>query len=232
MKQLVSFILILGLASSCMMGVVGNGKVEEQNRNIEEFNSISASGMVEIHLRQGETHQLKLVADENLHELIETEVRKGTLYISSRENIRKAKELDFYITTPTINKLDLSGAVEVDTKGIIRTSSMNIESSGAAEVSMDIEAESIVMGLSGASKIVLNGMADQVRVGASGASEIEMLELRAREVSLSLSGASEISTHVTEKLSIGASGAADVRYRGNPSISKDISGAADIRKVD
>lgn len=214
------------------MGVVGNGKVQEQNRQIESFNSIHASGMFEIHLQQGSSYALKVVADENLHELIETEVRNNTLHISSRENISKAKELDLYISLAELNRLDLSGAVSVESKGAINANSLSIESSGAAEIEMELNSNELKLNLSGASEVELRGRSERVAVDASGASEIKLYDLACRTMTLDLSGASEVRANVSEELNIDASGASDIRYRGNPRIRKNTSGASSVKKAE
>lgn len=213
------------------MGVSGNGKVREKERNVEAFNTIEASGMFELHIKQGDRHSVRLVADENLHELIETEVRGGTLEVHSRENISRAKELDLYITVPKLNGLHLSGAVSVDSEGFIPGDDLSIETSGAAEISLGIRASSIAMSLSGASEVNLSGTAERVAVSASGASEIHMYELQTRSLSLDLSGASEVRCNASESLRVDASGASDIRYRGNPKVQQSLSGAASIKQV-
>ena len=230
MTRIASFLFILFLANSCMMGVVGNGKVQEQNRTVESFNAIHASGMFEIHIREGSSNSIKLVADENLHELIETEVRNNTLHIRSRENISKAKELDLYISVEELNNLDLSGAVSVKSKGVLHSSNIEIESSGAAEIDMQLETDRIRMSLSGASEVRISGTSESVSIDASGASEIKMGDLQCKNMNLNLSGASEVEAFVTEELEIDASGASDIRYRGNPRIKQDLSGAASVKK--
>jgi len=214
------------------MGVVGNGKVEEQNRDVDTFNAIHASGMFEIHLREGQSNQIKIVADENLLDLIETEVRNNTLHVRSRENISRAKELDLYISVPELNHLDLSGAVSVKGKGTLHSRNLEIESSGAAEIDLELETTRIRLSLSGASEITMSGRSESVSVDASGASEIKLGELECKTMSLNLSGASEVKAFVTEELEIDASGASDISYRGNPRIRQDLSGAASLKKID
>jgi hypothetical protein len=81
-------ILILALSlNSCMLGVSGNGSVSEENREITAVKRIEASGMFELTLVQGEP-SLKIIADENLHELIETNIDGDRLIISTKKNIR------------------------------------------------------------------------------------------------------------------------------------------------
>lgn len=229
MKNFLSLLLIPLLLSSCGLGVSGNGNVEEQNRKVEAFDRIEAGGMFELHLVQSETHRLKVVADENLIDLIETYVDGGVLHIRSKENIREAKELDIYIAVPELEKIELSGAVEIDGKGVFASKDLRIESSGAAQIDLEIKVEDLELELSGATEIELRGSAENVRIEASGASEIELFELKVRNMRVDLSGASELEINVSDDLQIEASGASDIKYRGGARISRqNLSGAASV----
>lgn len=229
MKRILSLLFVTSLLSSCMVGVSGNGHVDEETRKVENFDGIDVGGMFEIHLVQSANYDVKVVADENLMELIETYVEGGVLKISSRENIRKAKELDIYISAPNYNSLDLSGAVTVDNKGSIRSTDLSINSSGASEINMNIDTQKLNLDLSGASEVRLSGIAEYVNISASGASDMEMFELKTKEMKLSLSGASEVDCNVSEDLQIDASGASEINYIGSATISrKDLSGASSI----
>lgn len=229
MKKFLSLLVFPFILSSCVIGVSGNGNVEEQSRNVEAFDRIEASGMFELHLVQSEAHRLKVVADENLMDLIETYVEGGVLHIRTKESIREAKELDVYISMPELEKIDLSGAVEIDGKGVFTAKDLRIESSGAAQIDLEIEVEDLDLELSGATEIKLRGSAENVRIEASGASEMELFALRVRKMRVDLSGASELEVNVSEDLQIEASGASDIKYRGGAHVSRqNLSGAASV----
>lgn len=231
MRKLLSAFVLIGLLSSCMLGVQGNGKVEEANRSVEDFNRISVSGMFEVHLRQADENSLKVVADENLHELIESRVENGVLQISTKEDIGRAEELDLYIGLKDLEAMEFSGAVSVKNVGELSGAELHLESSGAAEIKLSVDYDQISIELSGASEIEMSGEADQLRLSSSGASEVKFFELKVDRMRLDLSGASDVEVSVEEDLSLEASGAAEIVYRGNPEISRsELSGAASLRK--
>ncbi|WP_421753456.1 head GIN domain-containing protein [Croceimicrobium sp.] len=231
MKSILSFIAVLALTTSCMVGVTGSGKVIEENRNVEEFDGIDASGMFEIHLVQADVHRLKVVADDNLMDLIETYVEGGVLHIRSRKSIGKAKELDVYISSPDYESIQLSGAVTIDNKGTLDVNDLDIESSGAAQITLSVDADDIKLELSGATELNMSGTADKVSIEGSGASECKMFDLNCRKMRIDVSGASELEVNVSEELEIEASGASDIRYRGNGRIVRqNLSGASNVVK--
>lgn len=211
-----------------MLGVSGNGSVSEENREITAVKRIEASGMFELTLVQGEP-SLKIIADENLHELIETNIDGDRLIISTKKNIRKAKHLEIVISSPEFKNLQLSGAVSIHSKGSLKGDELRIETSGAAEVDLTIDYDELRCEHSGASEVELKGMARSVRISSSGATDLRLFELDVRNMRLDLSGASEARINVSRELSVEASGASEIRYKGNPKITKtELSGASSI----
>ena len=116
-KRIFLLIVIAITLNSCINTIDGNGEVVKENRNIESFNKIDISGGFEIIMNQGNEERLELEVDENLLELIETEVKNNTLYISSLEPIGNASSLKLYITIANIEDIDASGAIELKNKG-------------------------------------------------------------------------------------------------------------------
>ncbi len=211
-----------------MIGVSGNGDVKEVARQVSSFNEIEASGMLEIILVQGETG-LKIIADENLHELIETEVRGNRLMIRTTKNIRHYKKLEIHLSSQEFEEIEVSGAVSIRSEGTISGNDLSLESSGAAEVKALLDYDKLRCELSGASELELKGSARTVSISSSGASDLKLFDLAVRNMRLNLSGASEARINVSRELSVEASGASEIRYKGSPKITKtELSGASSI----
>lgn len=230
MKNLVTLLLVSVLLSACgINGVEGNGNVKERIRDVQSFEGLEVSGRFDVYLVQSASSGLTVIADENLHELIESRVENGVLKISSTRSIYNAEELKLVVSTAQFNELDFSGAVELRSDGTISGKSLRLSVSGAAEVDLILDYNRLTADLSGASEINLSGKVKKVRFDASGASELALSNLEVEEMDLDCSGACEADIFVTKSLSIEASGAAEIEYKGNPVITKsDLSGAASI----
>ena len=97
MKKSIQFLTIAFVAvllTSCNMGmfnsVNGNGNVVTNDRTSQEdFTKIKVSSGLDLYITQGSNKEVILEADENLHDIIFTEVRDGELRIYSEKSIWK-----------------------------------------------------------------------------------------------------------------------------------------------
>jgi hypothetical protein len=169
-------------------------------------------------------------ADENLLELIRSEVRGSTLVIDTRENIRNSKEMNLYITFKDLSDMDLSGAVEVKSDGKLKFGDLSIDGSGASEITLELDADRLECDFSGASEIELMGKADYCSIDNSGASELDAYDFIVGEYNIEISGAGEAKIHCTDVLTARISGAASIRYLGDPKVDSRVSGAGSIKK--
>ncbi|MCD4746553.1 MAG: DUF2807 domain-containing protein [Bacteroidales bacterium] len=227
------FLLISSFSTGCFIeGIVGNGNVVKQERQVSSFSAIKVGGAFEVHLTQGNTESLTIEADENLMDIIETKVRNNTLIISTKESIRKSKALNLYISFKDIENLDISGAVEVKGINKMNFKTLSIEGSGASEVELKLTANELELDFSGASEIELSGNASIVELDISGAGEFMGEDLETDKFIVSISGAGNAEINVKDELEIDISGAANLKYKGNPRIvNQNVSGAGSIKKL-
>jgi hypothetical protein len=228
--------LILGLvtlsSSACMFmkGVDGNGNVKKETRDVSSFDAIKIGGAFDIFLSQGNSEGLVIEADENLLDLIKSEVRNGTLVIDTKKNIRDSKELNLYISFKDLKKMNLSGAVELESEGKLTFDNLKINGSGASEITLELEANKLECDFSGASETELIGSAKYCSVDSSGASELDAYDFVVGEYDIEISGAGDAVNHCSEVLNAHISGAASIHYKGNPKVDSHVSGAGSIKQ--
>tara|TARA_B100000809_G_C15109774_1_gene520132 strand:+ start:583 stop:1284 length:702 start_codon:yes stop_codon:yes gene_type:complete len=224
--------LVIALTlNSCIDSIDGNGNVVKEKRTISSFNRIDISGGYEVLVNQGADELLEIEADENLLELIETEVRNNTLFISSTHPIGGSESLKLYITTVKLVDIDVSGAIELSNKGTFKSENLNIDVSGAADIDLDVNVENLTMDMSGASETTLTGEADNFEIKLSGAGELEAEKLKTRNTSIDISGAGSATVFAKKTLDISVSGAASVKYKGSPKVTQNISGASSVTQL-
>ncbi|MFC2097513.1 head GIN domain-containing protein [Bacteroidota bacterium] len=225
------FIIFFLFFSSCYgPHVVGDGNVVEETREVSDFNKLEISGAFRVFLTQGNNESLKLVADENLHEYIKTRVINNRLIIESTIKILKAKKRHLYIQVKSLEDINLSGAIKLESKSAITAEKLKIEAGGAVEIDLDVRANQIRGEFSGACETRLRGSADKVFIHASGGVKIRTYDLTANRFDLKLSGAGIAGIYAKEQLNVDITGAASVRYKGDPVIRKNTKGASSLRK--
>jgi len=226
-------ITLLIIASCNVIGEMGSGNVIRQERKVSSFNGIEVSGAFDVMLIQGTTSSLVVEADDNLMDLIRTEVRGSTLVIDNKRPIAHSKSLKLFITFTELKSVDLSGAVDIESQGKLTLPELAISGSGASDGKLDLDVQRLSIDCSGGSKLKLTGSAKDVNVEASGAVDLFAYDFPAENYKLSISGAGKAEINVSKNLNVDISGAASVHYKGSPTgIYQDISGAGSVKKVD
>lgn len=230
MKKIFLFLTLAALFSSCAVGIKGNGKVERESRDISNFQSIDVSGNFDVFIRQGDVESVKVEADDNLLELINTTVQGGELKISSTKSIRTFEKLSVYVTVVELKEIDGSGACDIKSEGTLKLKYLEIDISGACDIILDIECEGLDVEASGACDLDLKGVAEVASYDASGACDINAFGLKTKRCKIDMSGAGEANVTVKKKLEVNASGAGTVRYKGEPEdVDSKTSGAASVK---
>ena len=68
--------------------IKGNGNVKQESRNATAFTDISTSGAYKVVLEQGNTHSIRVEAEDNLLPYIETAISGGELKIHTKTGPR------------------------------------------------------------------------------------------------------------------------------------------------
>ncbi len=222
--------LVLLLGTSCINGIVGNGDVEERVEDINNFDRLYISGNFNVYLSQDRQVGLKIEADENLQDIIEVRQIGDKLIIECDRTIIRAKKNDLHITVRDLQKLDLSGAIDIRTEEILDLESLSVFSSGALDMNFEVEARRLRIDISGAAECDLEGKVNEVTLILSGAGDFNSLDMEVDEMSIEMSGAAAAKVHVTEILDVEISGAGSVKYKGDPKLHKQISGIGSLKR--
>lgn len=191
-------------------GVQGSGNIQIEQRNLADFKSIDTSGVIEVQIVAQKDFSVEVEADDNLLQYIKTEVRGGTLEISTEKRLSPKSPIRVRISAPNIENLEVSGVSKVTLT--------------------NLKNESLKVDASGASKIKVDGETKNLEVELSGASRLEAENLKAENVSVDGSGASNASVYVSGDLKADLSGASKVIYSGNPkNLEKSTSGASSVK---
>jgi hypothetical protein len=227
------------LASGCINSLPGGNTGDNlvtQKRQVPSFTGIRVGGAFEVTLTQGDTYSVVVEADGDIIDYITTEVSGDILKIGMKTDHPKFWHNNYTmrvtVTYKDLSSLDLSGAVEVETTNKLNGKDLQIESSGASEIKLDLAMQNLDMTASGASKLTLTGRVAQGKFDASGASELHCADLTVGDLALYGSGAVEAKVTVTGTLRANVSGACTVKYLGNPRVDVHSSGASTIKRAD
>jgi hypothetical protein len=247
---LIAIILLAGCISPSLGGVV------TQTEEFTNFTYVDVENVLQVEITQSSSFSVTVVADKDLLDYIVVTQEGETLKIylnphhpftdfTAQRKILRAK-----ITMPALYGLNLSGAAKgaiTDFKSTheftseisgasslamekIEAGNVEIEVSGASKVTGDLIATDARFGVSGASSITLSGSANALTIIGSGASKLGLVQFSLNIVDVNLSGATEATINVKEKLDAVLSGASLLYFHGNPATGNiSVSGASTLK---
>jgi len=207
------------LFASCnlnMNTVEGSGNVTTEKRIVQgDFKSIDVSNAIDLVIEQADVTEIVVEADDNLQNEIVTKVENGTLVIKCKFNSFR----------------NVTSAASIQSKNLLQGENIDLESSSAATMDLNIESDNISCKASSGSSITVQGKALKIKTKASSGSSIDAGKLMANEVEADASSGATLEVHPIVSLKAGASSGANINYVSTPkTIEKTSSSGGSVNK--
>ena len=237
------FCAMLCLSCTVQAGrsVRGSGRVTEETHKLRGFTGVELASFGNLYIKMGAREQLRVEAEENLHDYLEFEVRNKTLVIRTKRhvNLRPKKPVNFYLTAKKLDRIELSGCGDIEAPDM-KGKRISISISGAGDIQTgDLEADEVMLEVSGAGDLDVAGIeAGELEFSISGAGNMEIGDVDAETAELEISGAGNaaISGGQINRQDIMISGTGDYRARRVKSYDADVvvsgCGSATIHVID
>lgn len=228
-----TLLMLLFSTTSCIQGftgIKGSNNVVSENRDINAgFETISVQQGITLYLTQGSPTSLKVEADDNIIDLLKTEVKENKLKVYFEKNVYKAKARSVYLTTSDISNIQTSSGARVKAENTIQTNTLKLDSSSGSSIKIYVNAQEVLSESSSGSNIKIEGKTNYFSADASSGSGIDADELESVNAIANASSGANINVNVSGKLSANASSGGDIDYEGNPTeINKDTSSGGSV----
>lgn len=216
-------VTLLFLTTSCFMvdGVKGDRNVVTQDRNISsDFDAIHASHGIDVKLTMGSNVTLTVEADENLHDIIRTEVEDGVLRIYSEKNIYSAKKRTVYLNAIEVNEIKATSGSSIASENTIKAEEFKVSTTSGANVRLDIDTESASCKATSGANINLSGITQKLVASSTSGANVKASSLKAKVCEAKASSGSVMSVYASQELDARASSGGNIRCSGDPEIVK------------
>jgi hypothetical protein len=235
MKTGISVLTIVALAPLALVFSRASG-TERENRSVGDFDSISVGGSIDLQVRQGSPQSVEVESTDGSLSHVVTEVRNGTLRVHHDPTWWAAAGWQRHrhivrVTLPRLVELEASGGTNVTSPGTITGDRFELQTSGGADVKLEVAVDSLEVRTSGGSDVSLSGRASTASLRSSGGSDLDASHLAAETAHLASSGGSDLSFGESTTLVAHASGGSDISYHGEPrSLSVSTSGGGGVAR--
>ncbi|MBU2945928.1 head GIN domain-containing protein [Zobellia uliginosa] len=211
-------------------GEKGNGTVVTAKREVtEEFTNISASEGLTVYVTQSNKFDIKVEADENIIDLIATDINNGKLRIHAKQNIGRATKT-VYVSLPVISNLSASSGSQVRVENTIKSDDLELDGSSGGQINVDVVADVIDIDVSSGAGINVSGKANRGDIDASSGGNINAKTLSLKTCTADASSGGNVKVLVSENLEADASSGGNVAYSGNATVKTKKSVSGNVHK--
>ncbi len=228
----------------------GEGKVVTQELKVGGFDQIGLSIPADVKIVPGDGFQVRVNAQQNLIDNIETKVSDGAWDIKFAKCVRKSEPISIHIVMPEIYAVAISGSGDVFVEeGFPAVKSMDLAVSGSGSLNCSFEAkttdvaisgsgdvsaklitQSLDAAISGSGDLELEGAAEELSVSIAGSGDVNAFDLLTKNTEVSIAGSGDVEVSVDSALDASIVGSGSVYYKGSPEVDRSIMGSGSIRK--
>ena len=239
MKQLL-FVIALAAISlpSCRYAfgkrISGNGNVKTEDRQLNNFTSVSSHGPYDVFLSQDSTYKVSVEAEDNLLPYIETFVENNELKVRTKEGywIRNKRKITIHVTGPSFSAIRTVGSGDIVSDAQINnTSPIELEATGSGNIRVKLNAPDVKAEVTGSGTINLQGETKEFNGRIVGSGDIKAYDMKSENVAVEISGSGDAEVFASMKLNVEVNGSGDVRYKGDGQVTSNIHGSGSVKKV-
>jgi len=189
---------------------------KSETRELSSFSSISVGESIDVYLKQGSSESLRIeVSGMDIEEVL-TEVKGDRLKIHLERGNYRNIDVEVWVTYKTIKEIEVRSAASVNTQGVLKSNSLRIDASSAADGDLEIDVERLVVDVASSADLEVHGNATTQQVSVVSAGKYDAYDLDCEEAEVSAVSAGSARVMASKKLDARASSAGSIRYKGNP----------------
>lgn len=190
--------------------VIGSGQMVTVERILSPFHRIQVDTGTDLEVTIGDPQSVILTIDDNLLEMLRTDVSGGTLHVWSDARFM-AGGGDLKITVPSFDGVEIRGSGDVLVRGL---------DGGRFESK-----------ILGSGDMRLDGRVDVHDIISMGSGEVEAAGLTARHVGALIMGSGSVRVDVEDSIDVRIVGSGDLEYSGGDIRNQTIIGSGTVRRV-
>ena len=214
----------------------GSGNLTTEMRQVTDFEAIRLDGAGRVEISQGTTPSLEIQAEDNLINLLTSDVQDNTLVLGYdedgwRRTIIPTRNINYTLTVTDLSSLVLNGAADIRIHSL-QTDTLFIEINGAGNIVIEnLSAENLRVNLAGTGSINISGTATDQVINIDGAGNYQGPDLQTQSTSININGLGNGTVWAAETLQVTIAGGGNVSYYGSPQVSQEITGLGQVRNL-
>jgi hypothetical protein len=190
--------------------IVGSGRTVTEERIVPACHGIQIVGAAKVFLKQDTRQDVLVEADDNIIDRVVTRCENGYLVVGLESESYTQTTVNVYVSLTTIEDVEILGAGDIVTTGLIQCDTLKCRIEGAGNISLE--------GNAGVQTIIIDG-----------AGNIDNFDLICSRCTVTINGTGNCEVNVTQRLDATINGVGNIVYEGNPSdVNRSVNGIGRI----
>lgn len=189
----------------------GSGRARTERREVPGFSRLVVRSSADVRVSVGGEPSVEVTTDDNLLELVTTEVRDGELVIAARGSYSTTIGVKVAVVTRSLDGVSLDGSGDVVADGVRAT---RFDAS-----------------IRGSGDLTASGTAEELHVDVSGSGAARLFDLASTRTWVRVDGSGDAEVTTSRSLDASVRGSGSVVYGGTPSsVASAVSGSGQVRR--
>jgi hypothetical protein len=230
-RTILSAVVVMLLLSSCNLDCMeGRGDLKTETRVMKSFTKISLKMDAKVIITKDSVQSVRIEAQPNIMKILNTEVSGKWLYVDTEDCITDYKPITIYISTPSLEALEINGNGSAEGRGNFSTDKVELTINGSGSITIGLNANEVSSDIKGSGNINLSGSARKSNMDVMGSGDINAQEMPAEIANVNIKGSGNCKVFAIGKLDVDIAGSGNVYYKGKPDISTNIAGSGKLEK--
>jgi len=214
---IVLFFLMLALRNELGREVIhGSGQRRTVNYEMPAFDAVEVHGQLRVSLVQTGNYRVQLTADDNILELITSEVDRGRLRVSLDDRVAREVTIEVQLELDVLKSLTGTGGVTLHGPETLRGGRLVHQLGTGARSTLNLEYDEVELGAQMGSVVSLAGRAGTLSADIRNGAILEAGQFEVASAEIACRNGAVASLKVSRKLTARAGQGSVINYSGNP----------------
>ncbi|WP_400192381.1 head GIN domain-containing protein [Hymenobacter sp. B81] len=208
----------------------GEGPSVTETRTTGSFSRVEVATDAEVTISQGPQQEVRVEAQRNILDVLETEASGGRLRIETgRYNLRSHTPIKVFVTVPSLTEARLSSNGRILSTAAWNASSFRVEDTGSGSIELALgQVQNLTTSITGSGSVSLSGAADAHTARLTGSGELQSYGLQTATTDLEATGSGRSYVRVATRLTAKLTGSGSAYYKGTPAVAAQTTGSGRV----
>ena len=207
--------------------IVGSGKIITKEVPVKSFDELSADGLFNLVLIQGDKEGVKIEADDNLMDFFEVTNEGSRLQIRMKDKDvsfdTKEKSLKVYVSFRKLKTLDLKMVGNTSAEGQLSFDNLTINNKSVGNTDLKLSVQKLDIQNKGVGNVKLSGKGDDVVISNKGVGNIVASNFVTQKMNIENTGVGNAEVNAEKELKVKDSFLGKVKNHGAAPVRKKVS---------